>query len=244
MTEANGVLLQVSVSPGKEGRKQTRTHCKDFCWLSRCITSLHWGTLFTFPLSSEPVRILHGKRVSLFSGTSTYHTNYFGLHYIVLWWFSILSKYLNRPLTKPYKHPNETGKVLFCYHINKGTERSVLLTVHLNHLQNICDSVSGLFGFPKHNFKMQSVPTALSSTGAEIIPLSWKSCWRSFSLGPQEVNPRKIGGSWTCFPELLAYKIKHLLATLTVNLINSTERNAMFEHLNHIPACSITTYAC
>lgn len=122
--------------------------------------------LLTFPLSPELVRLLHGRRGSLFSGTSTQDTTGFGLYYRKPLKNNIFSKYPNRPLSKPYKQPNETG-----------TERSILQPMHLMHLQNICDSVFGFFffwggGLPKRNFKMQSVSTARSSTGPEIIPLS------------------------------------------------------------------------
>lgn len=121
--------------------------------------------LLTFPLSPELVRLLHGRRVSLFSGTSTQDTTGFGLYYRKPLKNNIFSKYPNRPLSKPYKQPNETG-----------TERSILQPMHLMHLQNICYSVFGFFfgggGLPKRNYKMQSVSTVRSSTGPEIIPLS------------------------------------------------------------------------
>lgn len=120
--------------------------------------------LLTFPLSPELVRLLHGRRGSLFSGTSTQDTTGFGLYYRKPLKNNIFSKYPNRPLSKPYKQPNETG-----------TERSILQPMQLMHLQNTCDSVLDLFflgGLPKRNFKMQSVSTARSSTGPEIIPLS------------------------------------------------------------------------
>lgn len=90
--------------------------------------------LLTFPLSPELVRLLHGRRVSLFSGTSTQDTTGFGLYYRKPLKNNIFSKYPNRPLSKPYKQPNETG-----------TERSILQPMHLMHLQNICYSVFGFF---------------------------------------------------------------------------------------------------